>query len=78
VLHLLLDLPDSCQGNRLNDVWYSVVVPASGSLTIETAAETGTAMTDSVLTIYSQDLVVLWWKLVVMMMEGQTIFHKKY
>jgi hypothetical protein len=46
-------LPDSCQGNRLNDVWYSVVVPASGSLTIETAAETGTAMTDSVLTIYT-------------------------
>jgi hypothetical protein len=46
-------LPDSCQANRINEVWYSVVVPDSGSLTIETAAEAGTAMTDSVLTIYT-------------------------
>jgi hypothetical protein len=39
--------------NRSNDVWYSVVVPASGSLTIETAPAAGTLMTDSVLTIFS-------------------------
>ncbi|MBK8600576.1 MAG: T9SS type A sorting domain-containing protein [Flavobacterium sp.] len=39
--------------NRSNDVWYSVVVPASGSLTIETAPAPGTVMTDSVLTIFS-------------------------
>ena len=39
--------------NRSNDVWYSVVVPASGTLTIETAPAPGTVMTDSVLTIFS-------------------------
>ena len=39
--------------NRANDVWYSVVVPASGTLTIETAPEPGTLMTDSVLSIFS-------------------------
>ena len=38
---------------RANDVWYSVVVPASGTLTIETAPAPGTLMTDSVLTIFS-------------------------
>lgn len=31
--------------NRSNDVWYSVVVPASGTLTIETRPSTGTVMT---------------------------------
>jgi hypothetical protein len=39
--------------NRSNDVWYSVVVPASGTLTIETAPAPGTLMTDSVLSIFS-------------------------
>jgi hypothetical protein len=39
--------------NRSNDVWYSVTVPASGTLTIETAPAPGTVMTDSVLTIFS-------------------------
>ncbi|WP_309641696.1 T9SS type A sorting domain-containing protein [Flavobacterium sp.] len=43
----------SCQTNRSNDVWYSVVVPASGSLTIETNSAPGTVMTDSVISIYS-------------------------
>jgi hypothetical protein len=38
---------------RANDVWYSVVVPASGTLTIETAPAPGTLMTDSVLTVFS-------------------------
>ena len=45
--------PFSCQENRSNDVWYSVVVPDSGSLTIETQTAPGTQMTDSVITIYS-------------------------
>ena len=39
--------------NRSNDVWYSVVVPDSGSLTIETNPTTGTVMTDTVLTVFS-------------------------
>ncbi len=39
--------------NRSNDVWYSVVVPDSGSLTIETNPTTGTVMTDTVITIFS-------------------------
>ena len=39
--------------NRSNDVWYSVVVPDSGSLTIETNPTPGTVMTDTVLTIFS-------------------------
>lgn len=43
----------SCQTSRVNDVWYSVVVPASGTLTVETDASTGTTMTDSVLTVFS-------------------------
>ncbi|MBL0012395.1 MAG: T9SS type A sorting domain-containing protein [Flavobacterium sp.] len=43
----------SCQTNRVNDVWYSVVVPDSGSITIETQAASGSLMTDSVISIYS-------------------------
>ncbi len=43
----------SCQINRKSDVWYSVIVPASGSLTIETDATAGTTMTDSVLSIFT-------------------------
>ena len=43
----------SCQTNRKSDVWYKVVVPASGTLTVETDATTGTTMTDSVLTVFS-------------------------
>ena len=42
-----------CQTNRFNDVWYSVTVPASGSLTIETQAAPGTVMTDTVISIYT-------------------------
>jgi hypothetical protein len=34
-------------------VWYSVVVPDSGSLTIETDAASGTAMTDSVISVFT-------------------------
>ena len=43
----------ACQTNRSNDVWYSVVVPDSGSLTIETDATSGTAMTDSVISVFT-------------------------
>jgi hypothetical protein len=43
----------NCQTNRKNDVWYSFTVPASGSFTVETDANAGTAMTDSVLSVFS-------------------------
>ncbi len=41
--------PTNVGGN----VWYSVVVPASGSLTIETAAVTGSPLTDTVLSVFA-------------------------
>ncbi|MBS1534835.1 MAG: T9SS type A sorting domain-containing protein [Bacteroidetes bacterium] len=43
----------NCQTNRKNDVWYSFTVPASGSFTVETDTNTGTAMTDSVVSVFS-------------------------
>ncbi|UGS24590.1 T9SS type A sorting domain-containing protein [Flavobacterium channae] len=43
----------ACQTNRANDVWYSVVVPASGTITIETQANGGSALTDTVLSVFS-------------------------
>lgn len=43
----------SCQANVASDVWYSVVVPASGNITIETQADGG--MTDSVVSVFSGD-----------------------
>lgn len=41
--------PTNVGGN----VWYTVVVPASGSLTIETAAVTGSPLTDTVLSVFA-------------------------
>lgn len=43
----------ACQTSRAEDVWYSVVVPASGTLTLETRTTTGTTMTDTVLSVFS-------------------------
>jgi hypothetical protein len=43
----------SCQANFTSNVWYSVVVPASGNITIETQAEAGSGYTDSVITAFS-------------------------
>ncbi|SHL63532.1 T9SS type A sorting domain-containing protein [Chryseobacterium polytrichastri] len=43
----------TCQPNRANNVWYSVVVPASGSVTVETAAVTGSGFIDSVLSAHT-------------------------
>ncbi|MBS7786732.1 T9SS type A sorting domain-containing protein [Flavobacterium sp. CYK-55] len=43
----------NCQTNRKNDVWYSFTVPASGSFTVETDTNAGTAMTDSVISVFS-------------------------
>jgi hypothetical protein len=49
-------LSASCLATPTNvggNVWYSVVVPASGSLTIETDAVTGSALTDTVVSVFS-------------------------
>jgi len=43
----------ACQTNRADEVWYTVVVPASGSINIETKAVTGSALTDTVLSVFS-------------------------
>jgi len=43
----------SCQTFAVSDVWYSVVVPASGRLTIETQVNSVDSITDSVIGVYS-------------------------
>jgi trimeric autotransporter adhesin len=43
----------TCQSSRTNNVWFSVVVPASGSVTVETAAVVGSGFVDSVLSAHS-------------------------
>ncbi|ESU26469.1 hypothetical protein FLJC2902T_24380 [Flavobacterium limnosediminis JC2902] len=43
----------SCQASFTADVWYSVVVPASGNITIEIQASTSNSMTDSVVAAFS-------------------------
>jgi hypothetical protein len=39
--------------SSVNNIWYSVVVPATGNVTLETGAVTGSQFTDSVLAVYS-------------------------
>jgi hypothetical protein len=48
---------NSCGGSATNDVWYTVVVPSSGDLTIETGADvaTGTTGKDTAMEIYTSD-----------------------
>lgn len=43
----------SCQTSRGDNVWYTVVVPASGSITIETQSVAGSGLLDTVLSVYS-------------------------
>ncbi|RXR19242.1 T9SS type A sorting domain-containing protein [Flavobacterium amnicola] len=45
------DVPSCATG--VADVWYSVVVPASGTLTIETQEDAANSITDSVISVYS-------------------------
>jgi hypothetical protein len=45
--------PASCQAVSDENVWYSVVVPASGTLTIETGDVDGSPYNDSVITVFS-------------------------
>lgn len=39
--------------NVAGNVWYKVVVPASGSVTVETDTTTGTALTDTVMSVFA-------------------------
>ncbi|WP_374461850.1 fibronectin type III domain-containing protein [Chryseobacterium taeanense] len=43
----------SCQSNRGDNVWFSVVVPASGNVTVETKGVTGSGLLDTVLSAHS-------------------------
>lgn len=43
----------ACNSDAVENVWFSVVVPASGNLKIETREASGSAFDDSVLTAYS-------------------------
>lgn len=43
----------SCQTSAVNNVWYSVVVPPSGNVTIETGSVSGSTYTDSVVNVFS-------------------------
>jgi len=43
----------TCQTTGYNDTWYSVVVPASGNLTIETQSVSGSTVSDTVLGVYT-------------------------
>jgi hypothetical protein len=43
----------SCQTLFGSDLWYSVVVPASGNVTIESQVATSNSMTDSVISVFS-------------------------
>lgn len=43
----------ACQTTRYADTWYTVVVPASGSITIETKSDAGSPVTDTVLGVYT-------------------------
>jgi trimeric autotransporter adhesin len=42
----------TCQTNRVNDVWYTVI-PTSAAMTVETDAVTGSLFTDSVVSVFS-------------------------
>ena len=43
----------TCQVNSVNNIWYSVVVPASGNITVESGSVAGSTFTDSVIVAYS-------------------------
>ncbi|GAB0157610.1 hypothetical protein CHRYSEOSP005_28890 [Chryseobacterium sp. Alg-005] len=43
----------SCSSDAVENVWYTVIVPASGNLTIETQGVSGSQYDDTVVTVYS-------------------------
>lgn len=49
----------TCQGNVGASVWYTVAVPASGSITIETKAAAGSAITDTVIQAFTGSCAAL-------------------
>jgi hypothetical protein len=47
------NVPSCVSGSNPYNVWYTVQVPASGSITIETQADTTNSITDTILAVYS-------------------------
>jgi len=48
------NITSTCQPtNSANNIWFTVVIPASGNVTIETGAVSGSPFTDSLLAVYS-------------------------
>lgn len=47
------EIAPTCGLFQGSDVWYSVVIPDSGTLTIQTLSQSGSAMTDSGMAVYS-------------------------
>ncbi|MDR6158192.1 hypothetical protein QF023_001708 [Chryseobacterium sp. SLBN-27] len=43
----------SCQTSRGDNVWYTVVVPASGNITIETQGVSGSGLLDTILSVHT-------------------------
>ncbi len=52
-VNAVTDGTTSCQSSRGDNVWYSVVVPASGKVTLEVQGVAGSGFVDSVLSIHS-------------------------
>ncbi len=46
-------------GTAVNDVWYSVIVPASGNVVIEVASDPGSSFNDSILAVYDGGCIAL-------------------
>ncbi len=49
----------SCQATNIADVWYTVQVPASGNITIETQSSTANSLADTVIAAFTGDCAVL-------------------
>ncbi|RYZ34265.1 MAG: T9SS type A sorting domain-containing protein [Sphingobacteriales bacterium] len=43
----------SCQASYINDVWFTVTVPPSGNLTLQTGEATGSDVDDTIMAVYS-------------------------
>ncbi|UOQ51706.1 T9SS type A sorting domain-containing protein [Hymenobacter cellulosivorans] len=43
----------SCASTVLNDIWYSIVVPTGGGLTVTTSSVSGSPFSDSIIELYS-------------------------
>ncbi len=51
--------PPSCNPESEENIWFKVIVPPSGNITIETAAASGSFFDDTVLSVYSGNCTTL-------------------